>query len=90
MSNIEKIDAILEEMREGVRNGPVRIKELKEAGVPVVGTYCTFTPWELVNAAGGVAVSLCSTSDKPIAAAEKHLPRNLCPLIKSSYGFAAT
>ena len=38
MSNIEKIDAILEEMREGVRNGPVRIKELKEAGVPVVGT----------------------------------------------------
>ena len=82
MSNIEKIDAILEEMREGVRNGPVRIKELKEAGVPVVGTYCTFTPWELVNAAGGVAVSLCSTSDKPIAAAEKHLPRNLCPLIK--------
>ena len=88
MSNIEKIDAILEEMREGVRNGPVRIKELKEAGVPVVGTYCTFTPWELVNAAGGVAVSLCSTSDKPIAAAEKHLPRNLCPLIKSSYGFA--
>ena len=90
MSNIEKIDAILEEMREGVRNGPVRIKELKEAGVPVVGTYCTFTPWELVNAAGGVAVSLCSTSDKPIAAAEKHLPRNLCPLIKSSYGFALT
>ena len=90
MSTIEKIDAILEEMREGVRNGPVRIKELKEAGVPVVGTYCTFTPWELVNAAGGVAVSLCSTSDKPIAAAEKHLPRNLCPLIKSSYGFALT
>ena len=39
---------------------------------------------------GGVAVSLCSTSDKPIAAAEKHLPRNLCPLIKSSYGFALT
>lgn len=90
MSNIEKIDAILEEMSEAVRNGPVRIKELKEAGIPVVGTYCTFTPWELVNAVGGVAVSLCSTSDKPISAAEKHLPRNLCPLIKSSYGFALT
>lgn len=84
------INEIFEEMREAVRNGPVRIKELKESGVPIVGTYCTFTPWELVNAAGGVAVSLCSTSDKPIAAAEKHLPRNLCPLIKSSYGFALT
>ena len=84
------IDKIFEEMREAVHNGPVAIKELKEAGRPVIGTYCTFTPWELINAAGGISVSLCSTSDKPIAAAEKHLPRNLCPLIKSSYGFALT
>ena len=84
------IDQIFDEMREAVHNGPVAVKELKEAGRPVIGTYCTFTPWELVNAAGGISVSLCSTSDKPIAAAEKHLPRNLCPLIKSSYGFALT
>lgn len=84
------IDGIFEEMREDVRNASVRVKELKEAGVPVVGTYCTFTPWELIHAAGGIAVSLCSTSDKPIAAAETRLPRNLCPLIKSSYGFALT
>ncbi|WP_417028862.1 double-cubane-cluster-containing anaerobic reductase [Cloacibacillus evryensis] len=84
------IDKIFEVMREAVHNGPVAIKELKEAGRPVIGTYCTFTPWELINAAGGISVSLCSTSDKPIAAAEKHLPRNLCPLIKSSYGFALT
>lgn len=90
MTNAAKVDAILEEMREIVHNGPVRVKEISEAGTPVVGTYCTFTPWELVRAAGGISVSLCSTSDKPIAAAEKHLPRNLCPLIKSSYGFALT
>ena len=70
--------------------GPIQVKELKEAGVPVVGTYCTYTPWELIRAAGGIAVTLCSTSEKPIAAAELHLPRNLCPLIKSSYGFALT
>lgn len=84
------IASILEEMRESVRNGPVAIKEKKERGFPIVGTYCTFTPWELVNAAGAIPVSLCSTSEKPIAAAERHLPRNLCPLIKSSYGFALT
>ena len=90
MNNAAKVDAILDEIREIVHNGPVRVKEISEAGVPVVGTYCTFTPWELVRAAGGISVSLCSTSDKPIAAAEKHLPRNLCPLIKSSYGFALT
>ena len=84
------IESIFEKMREGVRIGPIQVKELKEAGVPVVGTYCTYTPWELIRAAGGIAVTLCSTSEKPIAAAELHLPRNLCPLIKSSYGFALT
>ena len=87
MHDIEKI---FEEMRDAIPKGPVQIKELKEEGVPVIVTYCTFTPWELVHAMGGVSVSLCSTSDKPIAAAEQHLPRNLCPLIKSSYGFALT
>ncbi|MDD3889973.1 MAG: double-cubane-cluster-containing anaerobic reductase, partial [Syntrophomonadaceae bacterium] len=66
------------------------IKEAKEKGVPVVGIYCTYCPRELVLAAGGIPVGLCGTSEKPIAAAEEELPRNLCPLIKSSYGFAAT
>ena len=37
-----------------------------------------------------VSVSLCSTSDETIPEAEKYLPKNLCPLIKSSYGFAIT
>ena len=35
-------------------------------------------------------VSLCASSEEPIAAAEADLPRNLCPLIKASYGFALT
>ena len=39
-------------------------------------------------AMGAASVSLCSTSDETIAEAEKELPKNLCPLIKSSYGFA--
>ena len=41
-------------------------------------------------AAGAAPVSLCSTSDETIQDAEKDLPKNLCPLIKSSYGFAKT
>src|SRR5512139_1947938 len=44
----------------------------------------------LVVAAGAIPVSLCGTSQNPVPAAEKILPRNLCPLIKSSYGFAVT
>ena len=62
--------------------------ELKDAGTRIVGIFCAFTPKELIAAAGAVPVSLCSGSDRPIAVAEQHLPRNLCPLVKSSYGHA--
>ncbi len=47
-------------------------------------------PQEVALAAGAAVVSLCSTSDETIDEAEKDLPRNLCPLIKSSYGFGKT
>jgi benzoyl-CoA reductase/2-hydroxyglutaryl-CoA dehydratase subunit BcrC/BadD/HgdB len=68
----------------------IALKEAREAGRHAVGTYCLFSPTELILAAGAIPVSLCGTSQKPIPAAEKVLPRNLCPLIKSSYGFAVT
>ena len=75
---------------EARREGFLRVKALKEKGTPVVGIFCTYTPIELIHAAGAVAVGLCGTSDEPIHHAEKHLPKNLCPLIKSSYGFAVS
>ncbi len=68
----------------------MRIKEAKDNGRKVVGIYCTYCPQELILAAGAIPVGLCGTSEVPIAAAEETLPRNLCPLIKSSYGFAVT
>lgn len=63
-------------------------RKLKEKGTIFVGMYCAFTPGELIAAAGAVPVSLCAGSQEPIETAEKHLPRNLCPLIKASYGHA--
>jgi len=59
-----------------------------QAGTKVIGVYCAFTPKELISAAGAIPVSLCSGTQHPIAIAEQHLPRNLCALIKSSYGHA--
>ena len=59
----------------------------KAAGRPVVGILCEYTPRELIMAAGGVPVCLCGGSAKTIPAAEEHLPANLCPLIKSTYGY---
>ncbi|MBC9784644.1 2-hydroxyacyl-CoA dehydratase [Heliobacterium chlorum] len=66
------------------------IQEAKNQGKKVVGHYCVFAPQELIVAAGGVPVALCATKEEPIADGEKVLPRNFCPLIKSSYGFAIT
>lgn len=62
--------------------------EAKKSGTKIVGVYCAFTPHELIAASGAVPVSLCAGSEKPIPNAEQHLPRNLCPLVKSSYGYA--
>ncbi|MDY2698013.1 MAG: double-cubane-cluster-containing anaerobic reductase, partial [Lachnospiraceae bacterium] len=52
------------------------------------GAYCTYFPQEIAMAMGAVTVGLCSTSDETIPIAEQDLPKNLCPLVKSSYGFA--
>ena len=72
------------------KEGFLKIKNLKDQGVKVVGTFCTYTPVEVIMASGAVSVGICSFSDETIPDAERVLPRNLCPLIKSSYGFALT
>ena len=61
----------------------------KAAGRPVVGIMCEYTPRELIMAAGAVPVCLCGGSAETIPTAEEHLPANLCPLIKSTYGYHA-
>jgi len=59
----------------------------KAQGRPIVGIMCEFTPREIVLAAGAVPVCLCGGSDATIPVAEQHLPSNLCPLIKSTFGY---
>jgi len=59
----------------------------KAAGKRVVGILCEFTPRELIMAADGLPVCLCGGSAKTIPAAEEQLPANLCPLIKSTFGY---
>jgi benzoyl-CoA reductase/2-hydroxyglutaryl-CoA dehydratase subunit BcrC/BadD/HgdB len=59
----------------------------KGQGRPIVGILCEFTPRELILAAGAVPVCLCGGSAATIPAAEQYLPANLCPLIKSTFGY---
>lgn len=68
----------------------LRIQELqdhKAKGGKVVGAFCVFVPEEIVRAAGGICIGLCSGIEIGSAHAEKVLPRNICPLIKSFMGF---
>lgn len=86
----KNLPEIFEEFAEGRRNSFITAKELKDKNIPLIGVFCTYFPQEIALAMGAATVSLCSTSDETIADAEQDLPRNLCPLIKSSYGFAKT
>ncbi|MHC4656212.1 MAG: double-cubane-cluster-containing anaerobic reductase [Planctomycetota bacterium] len=61
--------------------------EMKAKGKGIVGIMCEYTPRELIMAADAVPVCLCGGSAETIATAEEHLPSNLCPLIKSTYGY---
>lgn len=88
MSN--KLPDVFESFNDARKKGFLTMKEEKDKGRKVVGTFCTYTPRELIYAADAISVSLCSTSDETVPDAEKVLPKNLCPLVKSSYGFAIT
>ncbi len=59
----------------------------RASGRPVVGIMCEYAPRELVLAAGAVPVCLCGGDPDTIPSAETRLPTNLCPLIKSTYGY---
>lgn len=86
----KNLPEIFEEFAEGRQNAFLNVKKIKDQNKPVIGIFCTFFPQELAIAMGAAVVSLCATSDETIPAAELDLPKNLCPLIKSSYGFGKT
>ena len=62
--------------------------EQKKKGAKIVGIMCEYTPREIIMAAGGVPVCLCGGSAGMAESAEKELPSNLCPLIKSTFGYS--
>ncbi|MCB8818525.1 double-cubane-cluster-containing anaerobic reductase [Desulfosporosinus shakirovi] len=68
----------------------IRVHELyamKEAGAKVFSTFCVYVPEEIVVATGSASIGLCAGAQYTVSSGEKVLPRNLCPLIKSTMGF---
>ena len=88
MKLVQDLPEIFEEFGEKKREAFLEIKEYKDKGIPVIGMYCAYFPTELAMAAGAIPVGLCSFSNETITAAERDLPKSMCPLVKSSYGFA--
>jgi benzoyl-CoA reductase/2-hydroxyglutaryl-CoA dehydratase subunit BcrC/BadD/HgdB len=82
--------ALFKKIQQITEQNLMDIEAHKEKGNHVIGFYCLYGPTELAVAADAIPLPLCGTRQDPIDAAEEVLPRNLCPLIKSSYGFAAT
>lgn len=88
MDVIKELPEIFEEFAEQKRKSFLKVKEYKDRNIPVIGAYCSYFPRELATAMGAVPIGLCSSSEETVQIAENVLPKNVCPLIKSSYGYA--
>ena len=63
------LPAQFEEFGAARQNGFLKVKEFKENGGKVAGIFCTYTPVEILDAAGIMPVSLCGMSPETIPAA---------------------
>lgn len=79
-----------EEFTQAKKDEFQKVKAFKESGKKLVGTFCSFTPLEVLDAAGLSSVKLFGASEDMIEPAETVLPKNLCPLVKSTLGLALT
>lgn len=86
----KELPEVFEGFADARKQAFMNVKAVKDRGIPVIGIYCTFFPQELAVAMNAAVVSLCSVSEETIPDAERDLPKNLCPLIKASYGFGKT
>jgi len=63
-----------------------QLQEERKRGIKVIGTFCLYVPDEIIFASGADRIVLCGGRADTIPVAEQSLPRNICPLIKSSFG----
>jgi len=63
-----------------------RLAELRAETRPIVGTFCNFVPEELILAADAVPLRLDAGDAGAAEEAERVMPRDACPVAKSSAG----
>jgi benzoyl-CoA reductase/2-hydroxyglutaryl-CoA dehydratase subunit BcrC/BadD/HgdB len=87
-SGIKSLEYFYEVYKEVYGNRAKELLNHKSMGKKIVGVFCNFVPLELILAADAIPIKLASGFQDPIILAEEILPRNFCPLIKSSYGIS--
>ena len=68
MELIKELPAVFEEFAEARRNAFINVKKVKDQGIPVIGSYCTYFPQELAVAAGCATVGSATFTVKKAAA----------------------
>ena len=84
-AGIDYFDHVLHESHGG------RVAELigaRKNGKKFIGTFCIYVPEEIAMAADAIPVALCGGTQFSIPYGEKMFPRDICPLIKSTFGLA--
>ena len=64
------------------------IVEHRDKGGKAIGTFCIYVPDEIALAVGVLPIPLCGGSGWPVDYADKMLPRDICPLVRSTFGMA--
>lgn len=64
------------------------IREYRKNGGKSIGTFCIYIPDEIALAAGVLPIPLCGGSNWSVNYADKMFPRDICPLVRSTFGMA--
>jgi benzoyl-CoA reductase/2-hydroxyglutaryl-CoA dehydratase subunit BcrC/BadD/HgdB len=64
------------------------IAAYRKAGGKSIGTFCIYVPDEIALAAGVLPIPLCGGSGWSVTYADRMFPRDICPLVRSTFGMA--
>jgi len=91
LSKIEEIPKMPESIKpflEVLKKVHINLESIPFAeGRKMIGTLCVMIPSELIYAAGGIPIRLCSGSLTAYQIGDDIMPRDSCPLVKAVMGF---
>ncbi len=64
------------------------IVDYRKKGGKSTGTFCIYVPDEIALAADVLPIPLCGGSGWSVDYADKMFPRDICPLVRSTFGMA--